>query len=196
MRRGRVTQVRSSAAIALCLLTRPPTSAPLPRMLRRSSPKRVALGEGSSGGGGRPAADRVTRRIRDDMAPQVAAVCGRPERPGEHPPHCAPGPRPGAGLGDAAPPEGGHAGLGFMRTFQERHRKVLAGGGLRDGAGNATVLGILPDDGPRAPCPAAPNIPISTRIVSRRHDAGGPCAFPAAGCHTLAVSFGARNNGH
>jgi len=39
-------------------------------------------------------ADRVARRIQDDIAPQVAAVCGRPERPGEHTQYRAPGARP------------------------------------------------------------------------------------------------------
>jgi hypothetical protein len=58
--------------------------------------------------------DRVAKRIHDDIAPKVAAdKAYQNER--EHPAHCAHGPRPGAGQGDADPADGRHAGLQAVR---------------------------------------------------------------------------------
>ncbi len=46
--------------------------------------------------------DRVAKRIRDDIAPKVAADAAYQNAQGEHAAHRAHGPRPGAGQGDAA----------------------------------------------------------------------------------------------
>lgn len=56
-------------------------------------------------------ADRVVKRIRDDIAPQVAADEAYQEREGKHAAHRSHGPRRGAGEGNAASVEGRHAGL-------------------------------------------------------------------------------------
>ena len=60
-------------------------------------------------------ADRVAKRIREDIAPKVAADTAYQKREGEHTAHRAHGPRPGAGQGDAAVAQGRHAGVQAVR---------------------------------------------------------------------------------
>jgi type I restriction enzyme R subunit len=71
--------------------------------------------------------DRVAKRIRDDIAPKVAADAAYRNAKENTPPHRAHGARPGAGQGDAAPAEGRHAGVQAVRrervvqTVRGRH---------------------------------------------------------------------------